>query len=293
MTTEAQTAVHQPKPLTFRFASLSASGLYRAEQCPASYAIPLRHRAGMKGPVGDGGDPTAAERGTYIHSVLEWRLRGATLPAALAKGAETLSNERKRRGDPKHARKPHHTWVAWASSHDPHDILPPGYAWVPEQRWGVDLAGLQVDGTPDAVGVRGTQGYVVDWKTTQEPSDTSRLPAEWILRRERYLAFRAKAHKLQALFHAHVFLEKMPRVAEVTTDVAYLGPRGQQWGAHSDLLVRGTDGAGKVRLRLLTIARNVQAARAARDPEDHARPGDACLYCDARGVCDKAIAAGV
>lgn len=279
------------KQRTYHFPSLSASGLYRAELCPASYAVPVKHGADHK-PIGLG-DPTAALRGTYIHKVLEWRLRGADVKTALEKGRECLAGERKKLGEAKYARAPHHTWVAWAVSHDPKDILPPGYAWVPETRWGADFAGLRIEGTPDAVGIRGGRGYVVDWKTTQEPKDDEALPAEWRLRRQRYFDFRAKAHKLQALYHAHVYLEQMPTITEVTTDVVYLGPRGQQWGSHSDTIVRGSDGSGRTKLRLLNIARKVEEARSARDPEDHAKAGDACDYCHARHVCTKAIAAGI
>lgn len=262
-----------------RPADVSASGLGKAAACPAAFAFGIPHVVGADRPYEGGrGGGSHATRGTYIHKVFELRIRGADLPAALA-GARRIPELG--------GRAPHHTWVAWGSSYDPAELLPPGYAWTPETRWTLPLGALVVGGTPDAVGVRGADAYVPDWKSSRGRGDDSSVPASWALARASWDEHKAAGHRLQMAFHAAAALHHLPAAERVTTDLVYLGPpaakgeRGQVWGEQRLKVERGSETHTSIMRRLTQVTARVAAARALPDPHAAARPGLWCRYCPA------------
>jgi hypothetical protein len=270
--------------LELRPADVSASGLGFADLCPAAYALPVAHAPGSDRPAPRAGDDGVdADRGTYLHKVWELRILGRPWAEALEAGRATLG------------RTPHHTWRAWAQSHEPADLLPSGYRWTPERRWEIRLGPLMVGGTPDVVGVRGLRGesvYIPDWKSTRpKPVDDS-LPASWSLAFATLSEQKAHKHSLQMAFHAVAALEHMLLALEVTTDLVYLGPPpakgepGQVLGEKRAHLRR--EGLPEARRRLELITEKVAAARALPDPQEAAVPGLYCRYCPAAGGCLRA-----
>jgi hypothetical protein len=268
-----------------RPADVSASGLGFADLCPAAYALPVAHAPGADRPAPRAGDDGVdADRGTYLHKVWELRILGRPRAEALEAGAKAIA-----------PRRVHHTWRAWAQSHEPADLLPSGYRWTPERRWEIRLGPLTVGGTPDVVGVRGLRGesvYIPDWKSTRpKPVDDS-LPAAWALAFATLAEQKAHKHSLQMAFHSVAALETMPQALEVTTDLVYLGPppakgeHGQVLGEKRAHLRR--EGLPEARRRLELITERVAEARALPDPQEAAMPGLYCRYCPAAGGCLRA-----
>lgn len=279
MTTHDNATTGRPegssRPRT-RPAELSASAYGDAELCPARFAFAVPHavdRTGRDAPAARADDDGLdAERGTLVHRTLELRLRGHAPGDAFAVAAKELG------------RRPHHTWKKWALAHDPHELLPPGYRWTPETRWVVTLAGLEVGGTPDAVGVRGLRGeeaHVVDFKTMRLKASNCSLPAAWDLAFAELAEQKARRHDLQLRFHAVAALEHT-RAERVTTETLYLGPEAVL-GERRATLTRADGPAARRSLEV--IVESVQAARALPDPTEAARPGLYCRYCPAANAC--------